>query len=239
MISEKQFALFHSGFWSQLLPMSEEYVRMKNRSLLRFAQPMESRLPPSTRGLTNEMAYRLFAAALRAGGKLRDIPNDRASEAIERAVQYVGNLQRWQQQPQENPSAEHIREARKLARRLLVFFQRVGSSPITTFPKFRGCGWLDGCVADAIAERTIFEVKAGDRRFRASDLRQVLIYCALDLSERTWAINQLCLVNPRLGVFFHEPIDRACEGLAGRSAGDVLGDIVEYISDPIARYPGM
>ena len=49
---------------------------------------------------------------------------------------------------------------------------------------FHGCGFINQCYGDILIknneESTIVEVKAGERNFTISDLRQILIYAGLD-----------------------------------------------------------
>jgi hypothetical protein len=66
----------------------------------------------------------------------------------------------------------------------------------------------------------------------------VLVYCALNFASGAYEIARICLVNPRMGVFLDEPIDRLCGELAGRPASDVLADIVQFVSDPQDGYLG-
>ncbi len=59
---------------------------------------------------------------------------------------------------------------------------------IRVSPRFEGCGWLDECEADFLTSNVLVEVKAGDRAFRSIDLRQVLIYCALNFASKKYDI---------------------------------------------------
>jgi hypothetical protein len=79
-------------------------------------------------------------------------------------------------------------------------------------------------------------VKAGERGFRGSDIRQMLCYCALNFASKKYEIEDLCLVNPRSGRYITATVEYLCMRVASRSAAEVLADIVEYVSEPPGRY---
>jgi hypothetical protein len=67
------------------------------------------------------------------------------------------------------------------------------------------------------------------------DVRQTLLYCALEFAAKAYDIRDICLVNPREGTYFTESLIHLCDLVAGRSATEVLGEIVEYVSEPISH----
>jgi hypothetical protein len=71
---------------------------------------------------------------------------------------------------------------------------------------------------------------------RSTGLKKQSHYCALNFASKTYDIAHVCLVNPRLGVYLGEPLQRLCLELSGKTASEVMGEIVQYISDPIDRY---
>jgi hypothetical protein len=129
------------------------------------------------------------------------------------------------------PSDSDVLEAIQLARRTKQFFRTNGIDSLEVFPEFLGCGWLSSCAGDVYAQGTLYEIKAGDRAFRSIDLRQLLTYCALNFAAKKYDIADVCLLNPREGTFAQFDLNALCGALAGRSAVEVLGDIVEYVSD--------
>jgi hypothetical protein len=54
---------------------------------------------------------------------------------------------------------------RVLASRVGVFFKLVPYRRVQAKPLFPGCGWVDDAEGDLLGDRTLIEVKAGDRRF--------------------------------------------------------------------------
>ena len=236
MITEKHFALYHAAFWHQLLPTAESYIRECNTESNRFERPLESSLPASERGMVNEVAFRLFAAGTRvSGGAMEVAPSDQ-EECIREAREHIQRMRAGKRSVELGGGS--IDEATTLARRLEQFFSKATTGPLTVFPPFRGCGWLDTCQADALAGGVLYEVKAGERNFRSVDLRQLICYCALNFAAKAYDIRDVCLVNPRSGKYVSETLERLCQRTAGRAAVEVLGEMVEYVSEPPGRYGG-
>lgn len=71
---------------------------------------------------------------------------------------------------------------------------------------------------------------------RLGDLRQVLIYCALNFAAKGYDISSVCLVNPRAGTYVEEDVEFLCRAASGASAVEVLAAIVEYCSESQDRY---
>jgi hypothetical protein len=236
VISEKQFALSYAGFWKQLLPLAEEYVRTTNRELGRFSPPLVSSLPSDTRGVVNEIGFRLFVAAATMGTSVDGLPKGAIGESVLSGLLHIRGLREHGRAPVPDPTAQQLDEAASLAKRLAEFFEKASPQSVIPFPLFRGCGWLDECAGDVLGQHTLFEVKAGERRFRSIDVRQVLIYCALNAASKAYDLSRVCFVNPRLGLFFEESIESLCSDAAGRPAMDVLNEIIQFVSEERDRY---
>ena len=76
----------------------------------------------------------------------------------------------------------------------------------------------------------LWEIKAGDRKFRSVDLRQVIVYAALNRASDQHDIKGLGLVNPRMGISFKAELDEFCLEMSGKPSGELLGEVVYYIS---------
>ena len=232
MISETEFAQSHAEFWHQLLPMAEGYVRARNRQLGRFTKPIKSSTPANVRGLVNEMGFRLFASSVATGVAVLRLPEATVLRCVEEALVYVLGAQQRAEFPQFDLTSREVMEAQTVGERLTLFFQKADQPIVETFPVFLGCGLVDECVGDVLAGDVLFEVKAGERNFRTIDVRQVLVYCALNFAAKSYSIERICLVNPRMGVYLEEPLDVLCSELAGRPTTEILADIVQFVSEP-------
>lgn len=233
MITEVRFSQSHSGFWAHLLPMSEYYIRTINLGLARFARPLEMSGLPANRGLVNELSMRMFARSHIQGIDVQNLDLLDVQESLRLASEHIENLRRWSRRgPLGTLSPSDIEEAKQIGTRLSAFFQTERVATIHVFPEFQGCGWLSSCSGDVYADGLLYEVKAGERAFRSIDLRQLLTYCALNFASKKFEVTGICLINPREGTYVQAGLDELCSALAGRSAVDVLSEIVEYVSNP-------
>jgi hypothetical protein len=241
--SEKQFAVSHAAFWHSLMPMAEEYLRTRNRMLTHYAPAIQSLLPAETRGIINELGYRLYVGSLELRVSVTELPEAFRLLCFEGAVGYVHSLGEFETTVPVPPLQESIQEATHLGSNIARFFThamvrtRFKIQTVGVAPSFPGCGWLNSSVGDFLSSKLLIEVKAGDRNFRGIDLRQVLIYCALNFASKTYDIAHICLLNPRLGVFLGEPLERLCQEISGRAASEILEDIVQFVSEPSEAYP--
>ena len=235
MITEKQFALGFSGFWSGLLPMLERHIREVNLQVQRFVPPFASRTVPTSHGLVNELAFRLFVASARSDTPPSDLTPEAVAASIDGATSHIRHMRQLSRTPITDPTSPQLAEAIALAERHLLFFQR--ERTLTVFPAFPGCGWVMECAGDVLSRSTLFEVKAGQRGFRSIDVRQTLVYCALNFAAKTYDISTLCLVNPRTGTFAEEDLEDLCRAISGASAVETLAAIVEYCSESQDQYP--
>src|SRR5688572_23421659 len=158
--------------------MLERHVRTINLNVQRFAPPMSSLSRPASHGIVNELAFRLFVAASESGQTIDALSDEAIASAIDSATGHIRGLRQLSRTPIQDPESAELREATALAKRHVRFFRRKGD--LGLLPRFPGCGWLGECAGDVLAEGTLFEVKAGQRAFRSTDVRQVLIYCALN-----------------------------------------------------------
>lgn len=232
MITEARFAASHHGFWHELLPMGESYIRNCNAGLARFARPLAGSSPARVRGIVNELGFRLFALCIRENYEPSSVPLDVVVTEAERARNFIASFRQHGRAPLPQLDGDGLREGLALASRTKAFFNRAAPADgsLLVEPSFPGCGWLSGCQGDALWATTIYEIKAGERAFRSTDVRQVFIYCALGFASKLYELDRVCLVNPRHGVYFSESLNDLCAALAGRSPTEVLSDIVEYIS---------
>ena len=135
-------------------------------------------------------------------------------------------------------SLEGIDEASQLANRLYDFFDSV-ESQLELWPKFVGCGWLDSVEGDGLGGTILYEIKCGQSRFKGKDIKQILCYLALNHASKTYVIDRICLLNPRTGLLLRCTVDSLCRTISGATAPELLGDIVEYLSEPSWNLEGV
>jgi hypothetical protein len=59
----------------------------------------------------------------------------------------------------------------------------------------------------------------------------------LNFSAKSYEINSICLINPRSGTYFTDDLEHLCHQTAGTGAANVLGEIMNYISEPFGGIP--
>jgi hypothetical protein len=230
VITEKRLAISHLSFWERTIPMGTVYVRRVNLSPERYVQPLLSDLVQE-RGVINEAAFRLLCAAARAGGGISALTESDTQRSVAEAVAFIRRFRQFSREPVADPDRASVLEAITLGQRLERFVG-LDKAPVVFAPRFPGCGCVDECNGDLLQGDCLCAIKAGDSGFRTQDLRQVLVYCALNFASRTYPINAVCLVNPRRGVYWTEKVDALCLAIAGTSPADVYGEIIDYISEP-------
>ncbi len=236
MITETRFALSHHAFWHDLLPMAEQFTRSINDSPNRFESPLQALEAPALRGVVNELAFRLFVRAERGPTSPSSLPGEAIADELASTRTFISSFRQHGRGPLPALGNRGVLEAIKLAQRTQSFFAAVSARSLVLQPMFPGCGWVSECQGDVYSDAVLYEVKSGERAFRSSDIRQLLVYCALNYASKAFPIHTLCLVNPRSGTFVTESLNAICETLSGRPATEVLADVVEYVSGSTGEY---
>lgn len=231
VITEKRFAQAYHSFWHTAIPMATSYVRRRNLHLTRFAEPLTS-VSGDNRGLINETAFRLFAQSCSEGTTVQGLSPDVTVASMNAALQFIWRFRERSRAPLDSLSESGAREAMLLARRLEACVGSLEPSRLVVSPRFAGCGWLDECNGDLLLDNMLCEVKSPDGKFRGWDIRQLLVYAALNFQSRAHDIVKICLINARVGVLLVEDLESLSLELSGVSATDLLGEIVAFVSEP-------
>jgi hypothetical protein len=211
--------------------MATSYVRRRNLHPTRFAEPMISACDDN-RGLINETAFRLFAQSRSEGKTVRRLQPDSVVASMDAALHFIRRFREYSRTPIAPLSEGGVREAKVLASRLEQCVRELRPQRVVVSPAFAGCGWVDECNGDLLLDNMLCEVKSPEGKFRGWDLRQVLVYAALNFESKAYDIATVCLLNARSGVILREDLEELCFELAGTSASDLLGEIVAFISEP-------
>mgnify|MGYP000927955544 CR=1 FL=1 len=229
MISERKFAGTYTSFWSQLLPRMDTFVRRMNCSCERYCKEVYdiSSTHRDRRGIVNELAFRIFqedpAKACLAPAHIATL--------AENVRVYIERLSNEHDGVVELPvSDDEIMTALALANSLRTYFRDISADKLIFWPPFPGCGILRACKGDIISGSTLYEIKAGDRSFRVTDVRQILVYCSLDYASKRYGLQSVTLLNPRRGVYYKLSIKSLVEECAGLSPTDLFESILEFIS---------
>ena len=228
VIDASTFASSYNAFWGEAAPTLEHFIRHLNlRHLERFEVPVNGN-KSGRRAVVAEYAFSIFYEhwADRENVKAADQKSKEAWIQMERRLKpFLGkgiSLENPLNEDEEN-------EVFKLSRRLQRFFAGP-LYPTEVRPVLPGCGFVDASEADVLVASTLFEVKTVNRSFRSVDVRQLIAYAALNHSSRQLEIEEIGLINPRMGVVFQMPLEEVSREISGRSAEELLSVVVHAFS---------
>lgn len=232
MISERKLVSAHSSFWRVAMPLADSFVRTMNATLVRFAPPLTGAGVASRNASISELSFRLYAESVSGQMLLVDgVPeqSQRVATIAQDVRDYISKLDRAG--PVALATSAEVAEAFQLAQRLAACVATLEpGSKVTVRPRFSGCGVVDDCEGDLLVGDTLYEVKNVERRFRLADLRQLLVYCALNSTSSTFVIRRIGLLNARAGLYYRTSLNALCLSAAGASAVTLLSEIAAYMS---------
>jgi hypothetical protein len=190
---------------------------------------MKTSTSPMRRGFVNEVAFATFCQSSRR--ELAWPPEKLTKIEIDQAVAHVQALSVHREVSADGLSDEElldIEEQRNRLIRMFSFDRPAGALIIE--PLFPGCGIIDACKGDLIFSNILFEVKAGERLFRSIDVRQLIMYSALNYVSKRFKIERVGLFNPRIGISATISIDDLSSEICGKQSAELFSEIVSAIS---------
>jgi hypothetical protein len=234
MISEHKFVTSFTSAWREVMPLGDNYWRKQNLLLLPKQPIVKNVAAPDIRGLVNELAFMSFCEILESSASHESLlPYSKdmdkriattVTNSIPSAVSYINRLPFTNEVSSDDIGHDCTSEAQYLVRNLLRFFPLNGAYELR--PKFNGCGLLSACEGDLISNGCLYEIKAGDRPFRISDIRQLLVYAALAYANDSLSFDRIGLCNPRKGLIWVKSIDSVCQSVSGQRASEVLANLI-------------
>ncbi|SFO48497.1 hypothetical protein SAMN05216330_103223 [Bradyrhizobium sp. Ghvi] len=235
MISASTFCKVYSSFWKSVAPTTDIFVRRLNLGhYVREFPGMTSAAAPIRRGFINEVAFAAFCQTANDG--VGWPPGGLSPEELDRAVSYVRSLPIRRETQGDIASEgglapEEVVDIDEQRRRLLwMFLLNKPAGSLLTEPIFPGCGMIDSCKGDLIASDALYEVKAGDRLFRSIDVRQLIVYGALNFIAKRFKIERLGLFNPRVGIGATMSADDLCFEISGKQSSELFSEIAAAFS---------
>lgn len=229
MTSETRFSTGFTSVWREVTPLSDGYWSVENMLTQRMMLPMQNKAPKELRGLVNELAFIAFCELVQNRRKTnRDEILAAVVQSIPTSVAYINRVSAAEPITAQDVSDVCVREALQIVLRLLSFFPT--GSELKVRPKFAGCGLITACEGDLVSSRCLYEIKAGDRPFRISDLRQLLTYATLAYASNCLNFERIGLFNPRTGKAWGRSLDEVCLAVSGQLANDVFPKIVDHLT---------
>ena len=192
-----------------------------------FANQLELRSVPVRHAFVSETAFALWQTRM----VHRRYLNIREAQRVAR--ERLANVRR-QVSFEEDLSPDEAIEARAIASRLFDYFtkvRRVSNPEIDSW--LPGCGPILGGSPDLIGTdssygedaKIIAEIKSVQRKFRSSDIRQLVIYIVLYFSINNIIPDVLIVVNPVRGRSLEIDVDSFFAHAAGRAAQDIVPEL--------------
>lgn len=241
-MNERDFAKGFSEMWGNHFPLlTPNFVQVFNEAYVRRITDSSGVVALVPLGANThqadavaEFAFRLAAEAYAVGISIEHAAGDPqlAERAMSEALLAVRG-QRGELAPVVHGLSEAEQsEGVALAR---IYERFIGLWPanaaVEFSPPIAGANIVASCRADLSIGTALYEIKTVSRNFQSRDIRQLLIYLALQAAtgDRRWLYGGL--FNPRAGVFCRFSVDWLVERLSGgRPPLDVLVGFVLALS---------
>jgi len=241
MISEKIVASLFSGFWSESLPLlTSSFVKVFNEaycedlteipmsafSNIEISQEVEKH------DLVAEFSF-CAAEAIHSKGLTEKQLEESVEEQEKVQNSAVSFLKRYQDQGQGILlNKTELQEALKIASQYNHFFNylKLNHNEINFRPKLKGAGFLGLCTADLATNNTLYEVKTVSRNLSGKDIRQLLIYLALqsEADKKQW--DYAGFFNPRKALHYRFSVDHLIYRTSGgRTRSEVFESIINFL----------
>lgn len=220
MISEKTFARGYSSFWTQNTPWLVDYVSFLNKgSIERIFKPLDSLDEAKHRSINNSAAFIDFKQK-RIGEEL---------DLLKIISIATDNLKHLPRNGLDTYIFDEINNTiiKEQSKRLTSTYSR---KELIFDPQFKGCGIIANCQGDLLYEDVLCEIKAGERNIQSSDIKQLLVYCALNwLSDEKIKINKIEIFNPRQGIYWNSTLKNLMDNISTLPMEDLFEEIGHFL----------
>lgn len=215
--------------WKRSFPFINRLVRKVNLQIQTFEEVIESKTDSSRRALINELGFRIFEAGYNLGQT--ELDNYYLDNLSKEVCKYIARLERVQEI--EQPSSNEQKESLLIAQRTKDYFKYYEpNQKLILSPAFSGCGAISSCFGDVLTNDSLYEIKSGEREFRSSDIKQLLVYTTLNFSKHNNSIKNIALLNPRLGKAVSLDLKDSIEIASGKCATDAFYELINFFDNP-------
>lgn len=241
MISERAFSRAFPSFWRELFPLlTPRFISLFNEAYEKELQskdrekllPLDVLPGPKRLDIIAEFAFRLAELANENNFDLSDVSQHKSTivEAEKKAFRLVEKYEGSQPVATPTLSMDELNQGLQLSIRYKALYSIFSKEyPIEFCPRFNGAGFLNSCEGDISIGNTLIEVKTTTRRLSSNDLKQLIVYIALDANAGTKRWTHIGLFNPRRGTFHRAEIDPLILRLSGgKPRSDVLAELAAF-----------
>jgi len=252
MITERSFASSFAEFWQDLLPLltpscvhllnagHEEHLRDTTGCEL---GPVEAHPETRDAAIVTEFAYHLARCAFERGLSMSDAFG---SDSIRQTAQEVAFrlVNRYEGRivlPGTTLNDAELDEGLQLATRYEAFARIQGGLEACAFQvPIPGCGFLRACAADLVIDDFLVEVKTVKRTLAGKDIRQLIVYLALNNSCHPGIWQHAGFFNPRRSTFHRFRVQEFIGLISGgKSPVEVYTDLLEYTCSSDVQLDGV
>lgn len=242
MISERAVANGFHSFWSELFPfLTPDFIRIFNGThaapLLDAAGYVVSALPMNVDvrhyDIVAETAFQLARAAIHNRVNVAASVGNAMlrQQAIERTRKLLFKVHQGDDDHFVLTEYEWTEVGDLVARYYMFLVEKDHLTEALEFePAFPGMGFVGECRGDLSIGKILYEVKTVNRNVHAKDLRQLILYLALEAGNgsRRWEFGGF--FNPRKGQIYRFHIEDLCEEISGGKTGmEVFGQISDFL----------
>lgn len=220
MISEASFSRGYSSFWTEYFPWLNSYCQSLNKyNLTEVHHPISETDLSEHRAINNTIAFFHF----------RNIASNSEFDLELSKDEGILFMKRFQRNNIDTYLFNET-DQKIILTQVQHLVSRYHNSTLVS-PFFPGCGILDNCYGDIIQGNTLSEIKAGDRQIIPADLRQLIIYSALNwISTSTkYEFNTIEIYNPRVGYSWSSSIDEFIFSIADIPKEDVFDQLTKHL----------
>jgi hypothetical protein len=240
MISERTFARSFDSVWQEVLPLlTPHFVAIFNQAYevaLTNESGNELSVLPVDDGIehpdiVSEFAFQLAKIACTKGLPLGLVAMDASlTETAEKnAVRLIERYEGSQPHKMAPMSEVERLEGFRLCERYSALYSVFPGSPVEFNPRFQGAGFINASEGDISIGNCLVEVKTSTRKCRGRDIRQLIIYLALDANASGNRWSCVGVFNPRRGTFHRAEIDPLILRLSGgKPPSDVFAELVAF-----------
>lgn len=238
MISEKNIAADFKGFWSESLPLlTPSFVRVFNEASEEDLVTPDSHMKRIPIGkdikkhdLVAEFSFQLAKLAYEKSlwiNKLK-LEQHNIQEAYNRSINFLKKYESESCEIALNDS--EVAESIALAAQYEYFLEHLGSNDIEFSPIIVGAGFLGKCKADLSVGDTLYEIKTVSRNISGRDIKQLLIYLALQYSTGSSKWKNAGFYNPRKALSYKISTDHLIYKISGgKATAELFSDIIDFL----------
>lgn len=235
MITERDIAEKFSIIWKQNFPLlTPNFMRVFNEAQIDMINLKSIPTNDEIRyDLVSELAFNLAAELIETDITPGQFFIDYTSviQLVSKTARNIWKSGNYSQEDLKLNESEEC-ESILICSNIIEFVNKIKKENHVFMPKLKGYGVIPDLIADISIDDTLYEIKTVNRNFRSSDLKQLLIYLALQqvTGEMKWRNGGL--YNPRRGVYCKFNIKSLIYNISG---GKSSNEVFENLLDSLKR----